>query len=223
MEKAGNGDLSVKSAINTKDEIKDLGESFNKMITSQAEIVGQVRKAALELTASSQEMAASSEQASSATQQISASIQQVAQDADKQNRAVLEASKSLVQLSSLVQLAQDKAVKVNKNSEETMDTAQKGRKKVEDTVQAMETISLSTQETANVVQELNSLSEKVGEIITTINAIADQTNLLALNAAIEAARAGEHGKGFAVVAEEVRKLAEESIKELWKLQILLIK
>ncbi|NLT96474.1 MAG: methyl-accepting chemotaxis protein [Clostridia bacterium] len=210
MEKAGNGDLTVKSAIKTRDEIRDLGESFNKMISSQKEIVGQVRKAAMELSASSQEMAASSEQASSATQEISASIQQVAQDADKQNKAVLEVSKSLVQLSSLVQLAQDKAVKVNKNSEETMDTAQKGRQKVEDTVRAMETISVSSRETADVIRELNSLSVKVGEIITTINAIAEQTNLLALNAAIEAARAGEHGRGFAVVAEEVRKLAEES-------------
>ena len=212
MELAGQGDLTVSSEIKTRDEIKALGDSFNVMISSQSKIVSEVRNNTQELSAGSQEMAASSEQISSATQQIGASMQQVAADAERQNASIVDASKALIELSSLVQIAQNKAVSANESSMNTMKTAQDGRAKVKEMVGAMDIIREKSDESARVIDKLNELSSKIGEIVTTINAIADQTNMLALNAAIEAARAGEHGKGFAVVAEEVRKLAEESNK-----------
>lgn len=69
----------------------------------------------------------------------------------------------------------------------------------------------------SIVNSFSNLQQHVNDIehvVTLIKGIADQTNLLALNASIEAARAGEHGKGFAVVAQEVRKLAEGTVKAL---------
>lgn len=62
------------------------------------------------------------------------------------------------------------------------------------------------------VTELKTLSEQIDEIVSLIGHIAKQTNLLALNSSIEAARAGEAGKGFAIVANEVKTLANETMK-----------
>lgn len=210
MIKAGNGDLTVRSNITTKDEIQRLGENFNEMINNQSNIISYVRKGSHELAASSDELAASSEQISASTEQIANSTGEVASDADVQNNLVIETSKVLVELSSLIQIAQSRANTAKSNSDETMNVAKKGRKNVNRTIEAIENINEVSSRTGDMLKVLNELSNKVGGIISTINNISEQTNLLALNAAIEAARAGEHGKGFTVVADEVRKLSEQT-------------
>lgn len=210
MNLAGQGNLMVRSNIRTGDEIESLGDCFNKMMKEQEEIVSKVRGGAQELAASAEEMASSSQEISASTEEVAASIQEVALGSEKQNNAVVTASQVLVQLSSLVQLAQSKAVSSSENADNTKNAAEKGREKVSETVKAMDIINSSTKETADILKSVNELSLKVENIVGTINSIAEQTNLLALNAAIEAARAGEHGRGFTVVAEEVRKLSDES-------------
>ncbi|MCT4595548.1 MAG: methyl-accepting chemotaxis protein [Anaeromicrobium sp.] len=213
MINAGNGDLTVKSNITTKDEIQTLGECFNEMIEHQSNVISHVRKGAEDLASASQEVSASTEEVSVSTEEITSNIQEVAANAEEQNNTIIETSEVLVQLSSLIQIAQIKATKAKDNSRYSKIAAEKGRNNVEKTVEAIENINKVSTETAHILKELNELSNKVSGIIETINKISDQTNLLALNAAIEAARAGEHGKGFTVVADEVRKLSEQTSVE----------
>jgi len=220
MKLAADGDLTVNINIKSNDEIEELGNSFNDMINHQGEIVRNVSTAALQLNAASQELAASSEEISATTEEISAITSQVNQDAEKQNESILDAAEVFVQLSSLIQLAQNRAEASSSKAVDTMKVADLGRGKVEETVKAITGINMASDETAEALETLSGLSVKAGGIISTINSIAEQTNLLALNAAIEAARAGEYGKGFSVVADEVRKLSEESNDKAKEISIL---
>lgn len=213
MALASEGNLMVKAVVKTKDEIGQLYESFNTMISSQLEIVKSVQNSSVELAAASQEMSASSTEVSATTTAISSNTQTVAQSMEAASKSSTETSQVLIELSSLIQIAKDKATSASIKSETSINAAKEGKATVNVAMQSMNTIHNKTREAEKVITLLNEYSQQIGMINETITGIANQTNLLALNAAIEAARAGESGRGFAVVAEEVRKLAEQSNAE----------
>lgn len=207
------GNLTVIIGVNGKDIIGQLGESLDAMIAVQLEIVKSVRDSSIELSAASQEMAASSMEVSAATAVISTKTKLVAQSMGDASNLSVESSQILIELSSLIQIAKDKAVSTGIKSKNSINAANEGKATVNVVMQSMNTIHNKTREAEKVIQLLSDYSQQIGTINETITGIAKQTNLLSLNAAIEAARAGESGRGFAVVAEEVRKLAEQSTAE----------
>ena len=206
-----NGDLSIENiGYQSSDEIGQLAESFNKMLSNLRTVIRQVSIAAEQVAASSEELTASAEQSAQAATQVATSIVEVAEGTDKQRQHINTTVMATGKMTTGIQQVAENAVQSNDISERTAIAAQSGRNAIEAAVQQMNVIDKKVGESSRAIINLGERSKEIGQIVDTISNIAGQTNLLALNAAIEAARAGEQGRGFAVVAEEVRKLAEQS-------------
>ena len=196
--------------IKNKDELGLMADALADMVASQREMIRNLRQKSVNLAALAEESAASTEEVTSSTGEVAESNARLAEQTRKGRDNAIEAAKVMLEMSSLIQIAQVLATGADKNSKDMGRAASEGGETVAKTIEHMESIMASVTETGDQLQQLDTYSQRIGVVGDTITGLADQTNLLALNAAIEAARAGEAGRGFAVVAEEVRKLAEQS-------------
>jgi len=179
---SGGGDLSQRLPVEGRDEVAQIGASFNRFVQQIASVLRDVRNGVDSITTATDEIKAGNLDLSTRTEDSASSLQQT--------------SAALSQLTVTVHQSAQSAAQAKRLANTASESAGRGRATVGGAVDTMDEIARS--------------SVRIGEIIGVIDAIAFQTNILALNAAVEAARAGEQGRGFAVVAAEVRSLAHRS-------------
>jgi methyl-accepting chemotaxis protein len=210
----GNGDLTKKIDVYRNDEIGRLSQDLNKAVENTRALISAIISTSADIGSSSEQISINIEEISAkmtnvnvATKEISAGTEDLSATSEEVNVSVQEITANTNELSNK---AKDGDMAANSIQIRAADIKNKG----------LEAIGISKkiykEKQANIIKAIQDgrVVEEIKVMADSIANIASQTNLLALNAAIESARAGDMGKGFAVVADEIRKLAEQSAKNV---------
>lgn len=192
----GEGDLTQRIKVDTKDEIGYLAIHVNAFIEKLHTIIKDIATSSSELNSQSK---VSTQVASKTNDSLAVQVNEIIQIA----AAVHEMSATAQEVANNAQLTAESAISSTQSCEQ-------GKQVIIRNQESITNLANQVDNASGIIQELESNAQQINTILSTIRDIAEQTNLLALNAAIEAARAGDQGRGFAVVADEVRVLSQRT-------------
>lgn len=199
----GEGDLTMRLAVTSNDEVGELAKWFNTFIEKLQAIIGKISDNTKEVNLSVKELSGIASALSKNADETSGRAGNVATAAE-------EMSANLNGVAAAMEQSTTNTTMVASAAEEMTATIGQIAQNAEQAHSISEKAVHQASNTSNKMAELGQAAQAIGRVTEAITEISEQTNLLALNATIEAARAGEAGKGFAVVANEIKELAKQT-------------
>ena len=199
----GEGDLTMRLAVTSKDEVGELAQWFNTFIEKLQNIIGRISDNTNQVNLSISEL-------SSIAAALTKNAKETSVRADNVATAAEEMSANLNNVAAAMEQSTTNTTMVASAAEEMTATINEIAQNAEQAHLISEKAVVQASNTSEKMAELGKAAQAISKVTETITEISEQTNLLALNATIEAARAGEAGKGFAVVANEIKELAKQT-------------
>ena len=207
VSQAASGNLTGSAQVRGEDAVGRMGQGLQTMVDNLRRLIGNVQKAGIQVTVSSNEIAAAArQQEANGIEQAQTSIE------------ILSTTREISANTAELLKTMENATAVADYTTSATGEAQRNLARMDHTMQTM------VSATDSINAKLAALSDKasnINSVLITITKVADQTNILSLNAAIEAEKAGEAGRGFSVVATEIRRLADQTSVSTWDIEQML--
>jgi len=215
------GDLTVQSRVESRDDLGQLGSSINKMVDNLNQMIGNINRSAAQVAAAADEMKASSQQitkgaqtqasaaeeTSSSMEEMAASIQTVASNADQLASNADETSSTINQMVASIE-------QVARNTDNMATSVSETSATVEQMIASIDKVASDTDTMASSVQETSATIE---QMVASIDEVAKNSDMLAgtvaeTSATIEemAASIEQVSKNVASAADLSQKAAEEA-------------